>query len=778
MLYSLYLSFSLMGAAQADTPVKPNFQLVGVYDLASLMKTSRVDGSKFKWQPDSEMQKSCGNAKAPYNMNIMEAEAVASGMMSTLVVLLKRTESPSYLDRNDEECKPDKVQDCMLKYKEVSTEDIVIGLGVEKMEFALKPMVKPRNLYVSIKGHGKSLEEGSSKDSEEGSSENLDTTRFQKLIKTQFELELCLEHKVGRAWRGGREKQLRQGFLLDPADEGGNDRKFFNGQRDPVSALIGPPRALLYKGDQSIVHDSAEALKGRGDINMTPSDIWGASLPSADRASPPPIVKRLRHLPFQISENGSRMLSRRRDYYSEVRIEVFAEKGTAEGKKDSDQEDVRIDVTYKSKKIMEQAELFPGGDKTKLTDILTNLPYAYPTMGTKEEPDMYVALMIPNWQIVEGLRRMFGRRCVDDTKTKLCSCKVRDINQKALDKEMILEKNQSSLTPELLNALNERMKCIDPDGGLCSMSNEVNESLEDSIILSPAAKCYKKQQIDTPIPRVGSKVFDGVGWVLRNPKHLFVQVHTHQEKQEGFSIMDYISSSESEESSKSSKDTTGFNVSVDTNLKHNESGMALTIILPNSKKVIFKTSATDHETPESLVRELNSLTPTGTGSSEAKFKFEKTAKGFNISSTIKKFEIENTGIMTLEGWSEVEPPLPNLMNAVGEASNTLGVRNWGYTVGLLSGRSAIVSLGDRRLSWKQSSYVQHAQQHSYFIVAFSSLCMFLFVGIRRFSDYWSITPQERAYYWPGRQADNSQGEPEGVDAENMEGGEEPPQEEE
>jgi hypothetical protein len=96
-------------------------------------------------------------------------------------------------------------------------------------------------------------------------------------------------------------------------------------------------------------------------------------------------------------------------------------------------------------------------------------------------------------------------------------------------------------------------------------------------------------------------------------------------------------------------------------------------------------------------------------------------------------------------------------------------------VGLLFGRSPIVSLGEKRLSWEQSSYVQHAKQHSYFILAFSTLSMFLFVGIRRFPDYWSRTPQERAYYWPGRQADNSQDEPEGVDAEGMEA-EEPPAE--
>ena len=46
---------------------------------------------------------------------------------------------------------------------------------------------------------------------------------------------------------------------------------------------------------------------------------------------------------------------------------------------------------------------------------------------------------------------------------------------------------------------------------------------------------------------------------------------------------------------------------------------------------------------------------------------------------------------------------------------------------------------------------------------------FLLAGIRRWPDFWSRTPQERAYYWPGRQAKNEQDGPEGVDVEGAEG---------
>ena len=109
---------------------------------------------------------------------------------------------------------------------------------------------------------------------------------------------------------------------------------------------------------------------------------------------------------------------------------------------------------------------------------------------------------------------------------------------------------------------------------------------------------------------------------------------------------------------------------------------------------------------------------------------------------------------------------PNVMDAVSGASDKLGSRNWGYTVGLL----AVLPL----FHWEKTSdvgaifRVQHARQHSYFIVAFSSLLLFCFVGLRPFQLLDQYTT-ERAYYWPGRQADNDQAEPEGVDAEAAEG---------
>ena len=312
-------------------------------------------------------------------------------------------------------------------------------------------------------------------------------------------------------------------------------------------------------------------------------------------------------------------------------------------------------IRKKQKINLEDELMFPvQGDFNSISDILPKIPYEYPLVGTKENPDSYVVLMIPNWQIVEGLRRMYSRVCADTSGTSSCQCEVGGPTSPLLPKKSI-----EDLTEDDFAIFNKRMKCKDIDGKVCTLSRERPTSVEGAY--SPLEQCYQQQLINVPMNGVGGAVFDGVGWLLENPQHLFIQVPTFTEEGPSFSVLDYLPSEET---------------------------------------------------------------------SEGK---------------------------------------PNIMDAVGGASNVLGVRNWGYTVGLLSGRAPIVSLGDKRLTWEQSAKVQHSTQHSYFILVFCSLFLFLFVGVRRFPDYWTPTPKERAYYWPGRQADNEQGEPEGIEGEGAEG---------
>ena len=46
---------------------------------------------------------------------------------------------------------------------------------------------------------------------------------------------------------------------------------------------------------------------------------------------------------------------------------------------------------------------------------------------------------------------------------------------------------------------------------------------------------------------------------------------------------------------------------------------------------------------------------------------------------------------------------------------------------------------------------------------------FLIAGVRRIGDYWIRTPEERAYYWPGRQSSGEGPEPKGMELEGGKG---------
>ena len=108
--------------------------------------------------------------------------------------------------------------------------------------------------------------------------------------------------------------------------------------------------------------------------------------------------------------------------------------------------------------------------------------------------------------------------------------------------------------------------------------------------------------------------------------------------------------------------------------------------------------------------------------------------------------------------------LPNLADAT--SGGFLGLQDWGYSVGQLAGRAPIVLPAKDRFPWEQSALAQRAREHSAFILSFFIMSGFCIVGIRRVPDFWMQTPEERAYYWPGRQSKQDEGQdPEGVDLE-------------
>ena len=87
--------------------------------------------------------------------------------------------------------------------------------------------------------------------------------------------------------------------------------------------------------------------------------------------------------------------------------------------------------------------------------------------------------------------------------------------------------------------------------------------------------------------------------------------------------------------------------------------------------------------------------------------------------------------------------------AVAIQGGRLGVRDWGYTAGLLGGRSPVALPQAEEVDWRQVVLAQRGQQQSYIVAAFVILGLSLLTGIRRLSELWLPIPEERADYWPG-----------------------------
>jgi hypothetical protein len=230
--------------------------------------------------------------------------------------------------------------------------------------------------------------------------------RYQQLVRTQVEVEMCMEHKVGRGWAGANQTQLRQAFLLRRADEDGtNDRRYFGGQRDPVAPYLGPSDACLNISSSLLETTMAAGGKGEGSTDLVPSDIWGAALRecgnhlalNAQVGNPSPMV------PLTITEHGDTQARQPPQRWSEMVIQV------SPGTRD---EDISVSVSYEDKRLGEQwepslmvdqplfefqDELEDGRRKGGMVDLLKDIPHIYPTVGPRYDPDRYVVLMIPNW---------------------------------------------------------------------------------------------------------------------------------------------------------------------------------------------------------------------------------------------------------------------------------------------------------------------------------------------------------------------------------------------
>ena len=636
---AVWMAMAAIGLATADQ--EPLFRLIGLYDATGVLAVSKKNEQRFLWKPSSQMSQSCGPSKSPDGLGVFEAEAIANQLSPTLMIVLEYTDPPQYQNGLGEECSQQEDGICEpIPRPSVTNADITVGLGVDQIAYTLQPMVLPRNLAVNIAGYIEPI--NPTEDEEEQNSSLFDTSRYQKLIRTQLEIELCLEHKVGRGWLGNDTSKLRQAFLLDPPDYNRLDRKYFGGQRDPVPGFIGPSDACVTSSVE--MPKDLNASKGSGSMLLTPSDVWGASLRDCEKGieeSGRDLLRPTKMLPLQLSENGIRQARKIASKWQGLNIDVVA---TGE-----QETDVLINVTLDGEPVeaLQDVALFP--EEGSMIDILARLKHSYPKVGTKLDNDKYVVLMVPSWQIAEGVRRLYSRTCIDDTADLLCKCEVRSLSSSLPDEGSLQER---------LDNLDKRLSCKDIDGNLCSLSREIPTGLEQS----PSQQCLDNLDISQPMMSSGEGIVDAVGWILQHPQQLFIQVGARDKVTEGFDVMEWLSG------------------------------------------------------------------------------------------------------------SEVDTEADALPNLAGVASGGFaGLQDWGYTVGQLSGRSPVVLPVEERVPWVVAARAQRYKQHSYFVFSVFALIAFVVAGIRRMADFWTPIPEERAYYWPGRQASNESPKAEGVEMENAEG---------
>lgn len=345
-MISLLAGVALAGAG-GDAP----WRLVGAWDLAAVRAAAGEDLAQtdWIWSPSAGMSGSCGPAKAPDGLGSFEAEALATGLGSALVVLLRAEgEAPT-----------------------PGPETLRIALGTGEPQIALEPMVEPRHLAITVLGDAE--------------------RRPVQLARTQLAMELCLEHKVGRSWTGRDAASLRQAFLLDPPDNGRADRKFFGGQRDPVPALLGPPDACVQGG----AAEPAAGGRGEGSLDLVPSDLWGAALRPCGEAEAPGLVAEDRRVPLRLAvEDPGRPAPR----WSGLELRVTTPEEDSE---------TTVDLSLDGRALLTGAPLFAdGGEGAHLTDLVAALPRAYPSLGFPGDLQRYTALIVPAWQLEEALARL------------------------------------------------------------------------------------------------------------------------------------------------------------------------------------------------------------------------------------------------------------------------------------------------------------------------------------------------------------------------------------
>lgn len=389
-------SWALMALALAGCEADaPSWRLASLYDASAVAnmvppEKDAVD-SAYVWVPSAGMQANCGPAKSPDGLGVFEGEAMANGLSPVLAVLLER----------HPDAPPETLQ----------MDDVWVSLGKDGPAFRLHPSVTARHISLEIEDH--------------------DLAKDAEQVRTQVQMEMCMEHKTGRAWVAAGEKQLRQAFLLDPPDRNaGPDRKYFGGQRDPVPALLGPPDACVVYDPGYTQSRSATGNAGRGEgsLDIVPADVWGATIRNCLPAEQPGYtVQGVSTIPLRLSEQAQAPAPQREPSWNDLEVALWPP-NAAIGRTE-----IEVSIVYNGQDLVRRAvdegassapasfhtALLANGDEVYteplyeqtsgirgVRDPLGRVPYEYPVLGTVQDPMRYTVLMVPNWQIVEGLRRI------------------------------------------------------------------------------------------------------------------------------------------------------------------------------------------------------------------------------------------------------------------------------------------------------------------------------------------------------------------------------------
>lgn len=369
-----------VAASRSSAQEASSWRMVSAYDASAIAAFEPRDGLSYLWTPAPGMEASCGPAKRAYGIGIFEAEAMASGMQPTLALVLERVSGPN-------------------GNVALASNDVRVSIGKDRPAHDLEPAVQPRHLAVDLRGKGR------------------DATRYLQLLRTQLAIELCLEHKIGRAWTGHEAGRVREAFMLDPptrnadldgpgaaATTGPADRMYFGGQGDAVPALLGPPDACLVKdrGDGSPMTGAA----GASSLGLVPSDVWSASLRwcSDDEAPGTKLRDWAGALPLKLGVYNAPTTPSDGFAWSALEIDVEAAEDIAA---------VRLLLRLDGR-ILHDGALFEELPRSAaeqargrgLVDILSRVPRALPRIGPVDDPARYTVLLVPNWQIVQALDRL------------------------------------------------------------------------------------------------------------------------------------------------------------------------------------------------------------------------------------------------------------------------------------------------------------------------------------------------------------------------------------